>query len=91
MSNLADLCKPRDSAFDHSRRDVVLDLTDLLQNQINAQEFFEENSPTDGMTRLLRDETRSAYSFSGRPWVVGRTDSMIALGLLAEPVELAGS
>jgi hypothetical protein len=36
-----------------SRRDTVLDLTDLITESINPQLFFEENFITDGMRHLL--------------------------------------
>lgn len=52
--SLAELCVPRPTVFDPTIRDVVLDLTDLLQDQIEAAAFFAENYPTDGMPQLLR-------------------------------------
>ena len=58
MKYLAHLCKPRQSVFDRNRRDVVLDLTDLLQDRIDPDAFFEENYFTDGMRRLLREAFR---------------------------------
>jgi hypothetical protein len=48
MRSLEQLCKPRQSVFDRHRRDVVLDLTDLLEGRIHPGEFFEENYFTDG-------------------------------------------
>ena len=56
--SLKDLCKPRKSVFDRTRRDVVLDLTDLVENKIKADEFFDENYRTDGMRRLLKEAFR---------------------------------
>ena len=47
MRTLEQLCKPRQSVFDRNRRDVVLDLTDLLEDRIDPGEFFEENYFTD--------------------------------------------
>jgi hypothetical protein len=44
------LC-PRASVFDKSRRDVVLDITDLAENKIDPDDFFAENYLTDGMKR----------------------------------------
>lgn len=58
MSSLEQLCKPRQSVFDRARRDVVLDLTDLVEGRIDAKEFFKENCQTDGMKRLLRESFR---------------------------------
>ena len=63
MKYLAHLCKPRQSVFDRNRRDVVLDLTDLLEDRIDPEAFFEENYFTDGMRRLLREAFRR---FAGR-------------------------
>ena len=58
MKSLAQLCKPRQSVFDHNRRDVVLDLTDLAEDRIDPSEFFEENYFTVGMRHLLREAFR---------------------------------
>jgi predicted AAA+ superfamily ATPase len=58
MKSLAQLCKPRQSVFDHNRRDVVLDLTDLTEDRIDPGEFFEENYCTAGMRHLLREALR---------------------------------
>jgi hypothetical protein len=43
MKSLDQLCSPRKSVFDLSRRDVVLDISDLTAGTINAADFFEEN------------------------------------------------
>src|ERR671924_195135 len=95
MKSLAQLCKPRQSVFDHNRRDVVLDLTDLLEDRINPGEFFEENYFTDGMRRLLREAFRRFAGQSAQGVFVltqamggGKTHNMIALGLLAKHPEL---
>jgi hypothetical protein len=40
MKSLAQLCKPRQSVFDHNRRDVVLDLTDLAEGRIDQREYM---------------------------------------------------
>ena len=58
MKSLAQLCKPRQSVFDHNRRDVVLDLTDLAEGHIDPGEFFAENYFTVGMRHLLREAFR---------------------------------
>ena len=95
MLTLKQLCTPRDSVFDHTRRDVVLDLTDLGENRINGNEFFTENYLTDGMKRLLRESFRrfEGHSASGvikltQSMGGGKTHNMIALGLLAKHPEL---
>jgi hypothetical protein len=51
MKSLADVCEPRKSVFDLQRRDVVLDITDLIDAEIDPTKFFEENFLTDGMKR----------------------------------------
>ncbi|WP_027364214.1 hypothetical protein [Desulfotruncus alcoholivorax] len=43
MNTILELCKPRDTVFDQTRRDVALNLTDLSTNRINAHDFFAEN------------------------------------------------
>jgi len=95
MKTLKQLCTPRKSVFDPSGHDVVLDLTDLIDNRIDAGKFFEENYPTDGMKHLLREAFRrfEGHSASGvikltQAMGGGKTHSMIALGLLAKHPEL---
>ena len=46
-------CTPRESVFNRDRRDVVLDLSDLMESKIDAEDFFEENFITSGMKTLL--------------------------------------
>ena len=46
-------CKPRQSVFDRSRKDVVLNIDDLLKNKIDAHQFFSENFITSGMHTLF--------------------------------------
>jgi len=59
MKTLDKICVPRKSVFEPSRRDEVLDLTDLIEGNINASNFLEENYLTDGMKSLLREAFRS--------------------------------
>ena len=95
MKTLRQLCQPRKSVFDRSRRDVVLDLTDLAEDKINPADFFEENYRTDGMKRLLKEAFRRFAGDSQQGVYVlsqamggGKTHNMIALGLLAKHPEL---
>jgi hypothetical protein len=95
MKCLADLCTPRQSVFDLQRRDVVLDLSDLIDQRIEADKFFEENFLTDGMKRLLREAFRRFAGKSDQGVFVlsqamggGKTHNMIALGLLAQEPSL---
>lgn len=85
-------CTSRKSVFNKDPRDVVLDLLDLLENRVDADQFFEENFVTTGMPKLLektfdRMENRAdqastfvlTQSMGG-----GKTRNMIALGFLAK-------
>jgi predicted AAA+ superfamily ATPase len=95
MKSLANLCEPRKTVFDLQRRDVVLDITDLIDGEIEAKKFFDENFPTDGMKRLLREAFRRFAGKSDQGVFVlsqamggGKTHNMIALGLLAREPSL---
>lgn len=90
MKTLNQLCIPRESVFDKSRRDTVLDITDLIEDKIDPGDFFAENFLTRGMQDIYqcvfkRFEGKSddgvfklTQSMGG-----GKTHTMIALGLLA--------
>lgn len=87
---LFSLCTPRQSVFDASRRDTVLDLTDLLDGKIDAKEFFTENYLTDGLKQLLRHGLRRLAGKSDQGVFIlsqsmggGKTHGMLTLGLLA--------
>lgn len=95
MKTLDQICIPRKSVFDSSRRDDVLDLTDLTESNINASVFLEENYLTDGMKNLLREAFRSFTGKSASGVIKltqamggGKTHCMITLGLLAQHPEL---
>lgn len=47
-------CEPRASVFDRAQLDTVVDITDLSNPRFDADRFFEENHPTQGMQTLLR-------------------------------------
>ena len=94
--NLSQACKPRQSVFDRSRRDVVLNIDDLLKDRINGEQFFDENFITSGMQILLdkvferlagRSNQASTFLLS-QAMGGGKTHNMIALGLLAKNPEL---
>jgi len=84
-------CKPRESVFDETKRDDVIDLTNLADNKINPKEFFEENFVTQGMNILLETAFKR-FNRQGATGVIkltqsmggGKTHNMIALGLLAK-------
>ncbi len=87
---LSNLCVPRKSVFDASRRDTVLDLTDLLDAKIDPAEFFTENYLTDGLKQLLRHGLRRLAGQSDQGVFIlsqsmggGKTHGMLTLGLLA--------
>ena len=58
MKPLKQLCVPRDSVFDISKRDTVLNLSHLTDGKIEAKAFFEENYVTEGMKTLLTEAFR---------------------------------
>lgn len=94
MKSLMNLCTPRESVFDETKRDDVLDLTDLIENRINPAHFFEENFLTQGM-KVLFDTAFKRFHRLGATGIVkltqamggGKTHNMIALGLLAKHPE----
>lgn len=92
--SLFSLCTPRKSVFDASRRDTVLDLTDLLDGQIDPDCFFAENYLTDGLKQLLRHGLRRLAGQSDQGVFVlsqsmggGKTHGMLTLALLARHPE----
>src|SRR3990172_10271713 len=91
MKTLQQLCKPRKGVFASARRDIVLDLSDLIQDRIIAEEFFEENYLTDGMKTHLKEafrrfEGKSAQGVFKLTQAMsgGKTHNLIILGLLAK-------
>lgn len=91
VKSLFELCKPRESVFDETKRDDVLDLTDLVENRIDPNRFFEENFVTQGM-KVLFETAFKRFHRQGATGVIkltqsmggGKTHNMIALGLLAK-------
>jgi predicted AAA+ superfamily ATPase len=90
MKTLLELCQPRKSVFDKSRRDVVLDITDLTENKIDPAHFFAENYITRGMKDLyqavfkrLEGKTDDGVFKLTQTMGGGKTHNMIAVGLLA--------
>ncbi|TKB23506.1 DUF499 domain-containing protein [Desulfopila sp. IMCC35006] len=93
---LKQACTPRQSVYNKDRRDVVLDLSDLLEGKIDGESFFAENFTTSGMKTLL-EKTFSRLDGSSdqastflltQAMGGGKTHNMIALGLLAAEPEL---
>ncbi len=91
MKSLFEVCKPRESVFDETKRDDTLDLANLIDNSIDVEAFFNETYITEGMqlvfeTAFKRFEGKApsglvklTQSMGG-----GKTHNMIALGLLAQ-------
>ena len=82
-------CTPRRSVFDRNRRDIVLDLSDFLEDKIDGDQFFEENFITGGMKTLFektfarlenRGDQASTFLLT-QSMGGGKTHNMIALGL----------
>ncbi len=91
MKTLNELCVPRESVFDSSRRDTVLDLTDFLQDKVKAEDFFAENFMTEGMKILLQKAFERLEGKSDQGIFLltqamggGKTHNLFALGLLAK-------
>lgn len=90
MYSLKDVVTPRITVFDKARRDVVLDVTDLTENNIDPENFFSENYITKGMGLLYQavfkrlegnsDDGifRLTQSMGG-----GKTHNLLTIGLLA--------
>jgi len=95
VRTLFELCKPRESVFDETKREDVLNLSDLIEGRIDSSAFFEENFITDGMKTLF-DTAFNRFIKQGQTGVVkltqamggGKTHNMLALGLLAASPEL---
>lgn len=91
MKSLFDACKPRDSVFDETKRDDTLDLSNLLDDSIDAESFFRETYVTDGMRQLF-DAAFKRFEGKGPSGLIkltqsmggGKTHNMVALGLLAK-------
>jgi predicted AAA+ superfamily ATPase len=90
VKTLFELCIPRQSVFDETKREDVLNLSDLIEGNIECASFFEENYVTDGMKTLF-DTAFNRFIKQGQTGVIkltqamggGKTHNMLALGLLA--------
>lgn len=96
MHSLKECCKPRASVFDSNKRDTVPDILDLVNERIDAQDFFEENYVTQGMRTFLTESFKRLESTSGAQGIFrlsqsmggGKTHNLIAFGLLCQHPEL---
>ncbi|MFZ3591516.1 DUF499 domain-containing protein [Bacillus sp. DJP31] len=91
MKSLFESCKPRESVFDESKRDDTLDLANLIDQSVDAEEFFKETYITEGMslvfdTAFKRFEGKSPSGLIKLTQAMGggKTHNMVALGLLAQ-------
>ncbi len=90
MRTLFELCKPRQSVFEETKREDVLNLSDLREGRIECDSFFEENYLTGGMNTLFHTAF-NRFIKQGQTGVIkltqamggGKTHNMLALGLLA--------
>lgn len=95
MKTLFELCRPRESVFSETKREDVLNLSDLIENRINPNDFFDENFITQGMN-ILFEAGFKRFKRQSSTGVIkltqamggGKTHNMLALGLLAKYPEL---
>ena len=98
MKTLFDVCKPRESVFDETKRDDTLDLSNLIGDSIDGKEFFKETYITNGM-KLLFDTAFKRFEGKAASGLIkltqsmggGKTHNMIALGVLAQNKEIRSS
>ncbi|NCB42796.1 MAG: DUF499 domain-containing protein [Clostridia bacterium] len=95
MKTIFETLKPRDNVFSDTAREDVLNLTDLVENRIDAYKFFGQNFQTQGMT-VLFDTAFARFKGESDTGVIkltqamggGKTHSMLALALLAQNADL---
>jgi len=94
MKTVFELCKPRESVFADTTRDDVLNLSDLIENKIDADKFFNETFMTKGMEILLttafkrfKGESSTGVIKLTQAMGGGKTHNMLALALLAKNKE----
>lgn len=90
MLTVKQACQPRPGTVDPARRDTVLDLGDLVEGRIDADQFFAEYYITEGMKTLLTEgyrrlEAKSSQGVFKLTQAMGgvKTHNLLALGLLA--------
>lgn len=94
MKTVFELCKPRESVFVDTTRDDVLNLSNLIENKIDIDKFFNENFMTQGMEILLttafkrfKGESDTGVIKLTQAMGGGKTHNMLALALLAKNKE----
>jgi len=94
MKTLKQALKIRDSIFNEEKRDDTLDLSNLINESIDVNRFFNETFFTDGMILLLdtafkrfRGNVSNGLVKLTQAMGGGKTHNMLALGLLAKNPE----
>lgn len=94
MKPLKQLCTPRDSVFDLTKRDTVLNLSHLIDSRIDPGDFFDENYVTEGMRTLLLEGFRRLLGKSEQAVFKltqamggGKTHSLLTFGMLSRHPE----
>ena len=98
MKTLKELLTVRDSVFDDTKTDDVLDLSDLATDNIDVDRFFKETFFTDGM-KLLLDTVFDRFQGRGGRGIIkltqamggGKTHNMLTLGLTTKHPEVRKS
>jgi len=95
MKTLSNSVKVRESVFDRTMKDEVLDLSDLKNGNIDPERFFKETFITDNMETVFDTAMNKFRNRSGNSIIKltqamggGKTHNMIALGLLAKYPDL---
>lgn len=91
MQTVLQLCKPRDSVFQDTTREDVLNLSDFVEQKIDVDKFFGENFKTKGMDILFETAFKRFQGKSDTGVIKltqamggGKTHNMLALALLAQ-------
>lgn len=94
MRTVSELCKPRDNVFMDTTRDDTLNLSNLMENRIDVDQFFNENYITKGMELLFTVAFRRFQGKSDTGVIKltqamggGKTHNMLALALLSQNME----
>jgi hypothetical protein len=95
MKTLHKAVEVRESVYNKKMKDEVLDLSDLRNENIDSERFFEETYITDNMETVFDTAMNKFRNKSGNSIIKltqamggGKTHNMIALGLLAQKPEL---
>lgn len=91
MRFLEEILRPRESVFKEANREDVLNLSDLVEERVEPDKFFNENFITKGMELLFetafarfRGETSTGVIKLTQAMGGGKTHNMLSLALLAK-------